>query len=309
MAEPVVSVEGLVKRYGEVTAIDGVSFEVQKGEIFALLGPNGAGKTTAIEILECTRQPTAGSVKVLGHSVTASHGANEVKKRIGVLPQEFGALGRLTVAENLEFFARMYDKSVDAMSPLDLLEIRDKANTRFANLSRGLKQRVGIAAALVNDPELILLDEPTTGLSSEIRRATWKVIGDLRTKGKTTILTTHYVEEAEQLADRIGILYKGKILALDTPAGLLGKFGGGRTIIFRNGGDAVFGTLRRFFDAVSMEGSDVVLPFDRFRDLEVALTALVGRGLEAEVALRSPTVEDVFLRLAGVEMSDTGEAN
>ena len=309
MAEPVVSVEGLVKRYGEVTAVDGVSFEVQKGEIFALLGPNGAGKTTTIEMLECIRQPTAGSLKVLGHSVAASHGVNEIKKKIGVLPQEFSTLGRLTVAENLEFFAGLYDSSVDAMSLLDLLEIRDKAKVRFANLSRELKQKVGIAVALVNDPELILLDEPTTGLGFEIRRATWKVIKDLRAKGKTTILTTHYMEEAEQLADRIGILYRGKILALDTPAGLLGKFGGGRGVIFRNGGDAVFGTLRRFFDAVSMDGSDVVLPFDRLRDLEVALAALVDRGLEAEIALRSPTIEDVFLKLAGVKMSDTGEAS
>ncbi|MGD0476811.1 MAG: ABC transporter ATP-binding protein [Nitrososphaerales archaeon] len=309
MAEPVVSVEGLVKRYGEVAAVDGVSFEVQKGEIFALLGPNGAGKTTTIEMLECIRQPTAGSLKVLGHSVAASHGVNEIKKKIGVLPQEFSTLGRLTVAENLEFFAGLYDSSVDAMSLLDLLEIRDKAKVRFANLSRELKQKVGIAVALVNDPELILLDEPTTGLGFEIRRATWKVIKDLRAKGKTTILTTHYMEEAEQLADRIGILYRGKILALDTPAGLLGKFGGGRGVIFRNGGDAVFGTLRRFFDAVSMDGSDVVLPFDRLRDLEVALAALVDRGLEAEIALRSPTIEDVFLKLAGVKMSDTGEAS
>lgn len=308
MAEPVVSVENLVKRYGEVAALDGVSFEVQKGEVFALLGPNGAGKTTTIGILECVRQPTAGSAKVLGHSVAAPHGVNEIKRKTGVLPQEFGALGRLTVAENLEFFAGMYGTSVDTMSLLDFLEIRDKAKVRFANLSRELKQRVGIAIALVNDPELILLDEPTTGLSSEIRRVIWKVIGDLRSKGKTTILTTCYMEEAEQLADRIGIIHRGKILALDTPAGLLGKFSGGRTVVFRNGGDAVFGTLRRFFDVVSMDGSDVVLPFDRLRDLEVALAALVDRGLETEVALRSPTMEDVFLKLAGVKMSDIGEA-
>ena len=135
------------------------------------------------------------------------------------------------------------------------------------------------------------------------------MIGDLHAKGKTIILTTHYMAEAEQLADRIGILCGGKIIALDTPAGLLGKFGGGKTVIFKNGGDAAFGTLRRFFDIVSMDGSDVVLPFERLRDLEVALTALVGRGLEVEVALHSPTIEDVFLRLTGAKMSDTGEAN
>ena len=309
MAEPVVSVKRLVKRYDGVAAVDDVSFEVQKGEIFTLLGPNGAGKTTTIEMLECIRQPTAGSVRVLGHSVAESHGVDEIKKRIGVLPQEFNTLGRLTVAENLEFFAGMYDTSVDVMGLLDLLEIRDSAKVRFVNLSEGLKQKVGMAVALVNDPELILLDEPTSGLNSEVREAIWKVIRNLHAKGKTIILTTHNVAEAEQLADRIGILYGGKIVALDTPAELLSKFGGGKAVVFRNCGDAVFGTLRRFFDTVSMDGSDVVLSIDRLRDLEVALTALVDRGLEVEVAFRSSTIEEVFLKLTGVKMSDAGETN
>ena len=298
-----------MKRYDGVAAVDGVSFEVQKGEIFALLGPNGSGKTTTIEMLECIREPTAGSVKVLGQSVAASHGEDEIKRKIGVLPQKFGALGRLTVAENLEFFARMYDTSVDVMGLLDFLEIRDMAKVRFANLSGVLKQRVGVAVALVNEPELIFLDEPTTGPDPEIRGTTWKVIRDLRTKGKTIVLATRYMDEAEQLADRIGILFRGKIVALGTPAELLGKFGGDKTAIFRGGGDAVFGTLRRFFDTVSMDGSDVIIPFDRLRDLEVALAALVDRGLEVEVALHSPTIGDAFLKLTGLKMSETGEAN
>lgn len=309
MSGPVVSAQGLVKRYGKVAAVDDVSFEVQKGETFVLLGPNGAGKTATVEILECVRQPTSGSAKVLGHSTAASPGASEIRKKIGILPQEFSTLGRLTVAENLEFFARMYDTSVDATGLLDLLEMRDKAKVRFANLSGGLKQRVGLAVALVNDPELVFLDEPTKGPDSEARRVTWKVVRDLRAKGKTTILTTHYVEEAEQLADRIGILYRGKMIALDSPAGLIGRFCGGRAVIFRKGGDTVFGTLRRFFDAVSMDGSDVVLPFERLRDLEVALTALVDRGLEVEIEFSSPTLEDVLLKLAGFKMSDAGEAS
>jgi ABC-2 type transport system ATP-binding protein len=309
MAEPVVSVESLVKRYDGVAAIDDVSFEVQRGETFALLGPSSAGKTTTIEILECVRQPTVGSVKILGHSVEASHEVNEIKKRIGVLPQEFSTLGRLTVVENLKFFARMYDTSADVTGLLDFLKLRDVANVPFANLPKELKQKVGIAVALVNDPELIFLDEPTAGLDPESKRATWKVIEDLHAKGKTIILATINVSEAEQLADRIGILHKGKIIALDTPAELLDKFCGGKAVIIRNGGDAVFGTLRRFFDTVSMEGSDVVLSFDRLRDLEVALTALVDRGLEAEIALRSPSMEDVFLKLTGLKISDAGEAN
>ncbi len=302
------AVKGLVKRYGETVAVNGVSFEVEKGEIFALLGPNGAGKTTTVEILECIRQPTSGSVSVLGRSVAESDGVNEIKKKIGVLPQDFSALGRLTVRENLEFFAGMYEKSVDIGGLLDLLEIGDKSKVRFADLSGGLKQRVGVAASLVNDPELVFLDEPTTGLDPEIRRATWKVIEDLRARDKTIILTSHYMEEAEQLADRIAILVKGKTAAMDTPSNLVRTLGGGREMVFAKAGDGVFGTLRRFFDTVQMEGSDIVLPFNETRDIQVALTALMERGLQADMAIRSANIEDVFLKLAGFRISETGEA-
>lgn len=309
MAEPVVSVEGLVKRYGEVAAVEDVSFEVTKGEIFALLGPNGAGKTTTIEILECIRRPTAGSVRVLGRSVSDSDGQSEIKKKIGVLPQDFNTLGRLSVAENLEFFAGMYDAPVNVTALLELLEMRDKARVRFANLSGGMKQRVGIAVAMVNDPELLFLDEPTTGLDPEIRRATWNVIRGLRAKGKSIILTTHYMDEAEQLADRIAILVKGKVAALETPSKLIQSYGGGRAMVFTSASDSVFGTLRRFFDTVSMEGSKVVVPFGDIRDVQVALTALLERGIQADMSLRSASLEDVFLKLAGFRISDSGEVN
>lgn len=308
MADAVVEVRGLAKRYGQTIAVDGVSFDVQKGEIFALLGPNGAGKTTTVEILECIREPTSGTVKVLGHPAAESGGAHEIKKKIGVLPQEFSAMARLTVAENLEFFAGMYENSVDIQGLLELLEIEDKKKARFSDLSGGLKQRVGVAAALVNDPELVFLDEPTTGLDPEIRRATWKVIRELREKGKTIILTTHYMEEAEKLADRIAILVRGKIAAMDTPSKLVHDYGVGREMVFANAGEGVFGTLRRFFDNVAMEGPNVVLPFNETRDIQVALTALVERGLQADMAIRSANIEDVFLKLAGFRISETGEA-
>ncbi len=308
MAEPVVAVQGLVKRYGETTAVDDVSFEVNRGEIFALLGPNGAGKTTTVEIMESIRNATAGTVTVLGHGINEAGGAREVKKRIGVLPQAFNTLGRLTVEENLRFFAGMYENSMDVDGLMKLFDIEGSRRTRFADLSGGLKQRVGIAAALVNDPELLFLDEPTTGLDPEIRRATWKIISDLKAKGKTIVLTTHYMEEAEHLADRIAIMVKGKVAALDSPAALIKKYGGGSSIVFRGGGDAVFGTLRRFFDNVGMEGSDIVLPFEQSRDIQVALTALVERGLQTDVSIRSANIEEVFLKLAGFRISETGEA-
>jgi ABC-2 type transport system ATP-binding protein len=309
MSEPVVRVQNLVKRYPETTALDGVSFEVQPAEVFTLLGPNGAGKTTTVEILEGVRQPTAGKVTVLGVDLSDGRGLGEERSRIGVLPQDFNAFARLTVKENLEFFAGIYDNRASVSNLLDLFGLLPHSSTRFSRLSGGLKQRVGVAAALINDPELVFLDEPTTGLDPEVRRSTWGIIKELGGKKKTVILTTHYMEEAQLLSDRIGILVKGKIAALDTPAGLLNKFGGPRAIVFRNGGDSAFGTLRRFFDTVSMEGSDVVLPFEGLRDLEVALTALVGRGLEPEISLRSPTIEEVFLRLAGFGMSESGEAS
>jgi len=309
MTGPVVQVDGLSKKYGEATAVTSVSFEVQAGEIFAIVGPNGAGKTTTVEVLEGVRPPTSGRVSVFGADVNDVKATKKIRARVGVLPQEFNALGRLTVKENLEFFAGMYDNPVSVKDLLDLLDLNSSAGERFDRLSGGLRQRVGVAAALVNDPDLVFLDEPTTGLDPEIRRATWGVIKEMKGKQKTVILTTHYMEEAQQLADRIAVLVKGTIAALDTPEGLLAKFGGGKAMVFRQGGDAVFGTLRRFFDAVAMEGNDVVLPFERLRDLEVALTALIDRGLEVEVSLRTPSIEEVFLKLVDSNSSDLGETN
>ncbi len=309
MTGPVVQVDGLSKKYGEATAVASVSFEVQAGEIFAIVGPNGAGKTTTVEVLEGVRPPTSGRVSVFGADVNDVKATKKIRARVGVLPQEFNALGRLTVKENLEFFAGMYDNPVSVKDLLDLLDLNSSAGERFDRLSGGLRQRVGVAAALVNDPDLVFLDEPTTGLDPEIRRATWGVIKEMKGKQKTVILTTHYMEEAQQLADRIAVLVKGTIAALDTPEGLLAKFGGGKAMVFRQGGDAVFGTLRRFFDAVAMEGNDVVLPFERLRDLEVALTALIDRGLEVEVSLRTPSIEEVFLKLVDSNSSDLGETN
>jgi len=307
LAETAVKVEGLVKRYGSLAAVDGITFEARKGEIFALLGPNGAGKTTTVEILECVRPQTGGRVLVLGCDISDRRALRDLKSRIGVLPQDFNTLQRLTVRENMQFFAGMYGVHADIDGLLDLLGVKDKARERFGNLSGGLKQRVGIAAALVNDPELVFLDEPTTGLDPEARRATWKVIEDLKAKGKTIILTTHYMEEAERLADRIGMIVKGKIAALDSPTNLVNAYGGGKVAIFRGGGDAAFGTLRRFFGNVSMEGTDVLLPIESMKDIQVALTALLERGVQADIALKTGTIEDVFLRLSGFHITEGGD--
>ena len=308
MSEAAVAVEGLVKRYDNLNAVDGISFDAKHGEIFALLGPNGAGKTTTVEILECIRHQSAGKVFVLGSDVSNPSEVRGLKGLIGVLPQDFRTLERLTVRENLQFFAGMYDRHVDLDGLLEVLGLRDMARARFGNLSGGFQQRVGIAAALVNDPELVFLDEPTSGLDPEARRVTWKVIQDLRARGKTVILTTHYMEEAERLADRIGIMVKGRNAALDTPARLVDAYGGGKGAVFRNGGDAGFGALRRRFENVSVEGSDVFLPIGNSRDIQVALTALIERGVEADMALKTGNIEDVFLKLSGFRMTEAGDA-
>ncbi len=308
MAESAVKVQRLVKRYGELPALNDISFEVQSGEIFAFLGPNGAGKTTTVEILECLRPLTSGEVTVLGEDVTDSNGIRRIKKRIGVLPQDFNALRRLTVRENLELFADMYGNSDSVSGLIDVFGLQDKAKVRFDALSGGLKQRVGVAAALVNDPDLVFLDEPTTGLDPEIRRATWQVIEGMKGRGKTVFLTTHYMEEAQELADRIAVIIKGKIAAIGTPDELIKKHGGERTVIFKNAGDAVFGTLRRYFDTVTTKEGDILLPYTDTRDVEVALSALAERGLQVEMQLSSPTVEDVFLKLTGFKITAEGEA-
>ncbi len=297
-----------MKRYGDLAAVNDISFEVRPGEIFAFLGPNGAGKTTTVEILECLRPLTSGEVTVLGENVTDAQGTARIKKRIGVLPQDFNALRRLTVRENLELFAAMYDNPASVKELIEVFGLQEKVKVRFDALSGGLKQRVGVAAALVNNPDLVFLDEPTTGLDPEVRRATWEVIRGLRARGKTVFLTTHYMEEAQELADRIAIIVKGRIAAIGTPSELIETYGGERTIVFPKAGDAVFGTLRRYFDTVVAKNGDVLLPYSETRDVEVALSALAERGLKVEIALRSPTIEDVFLKLAGVRITAEGEA-
>lgn len=307
MSEGTVTVQHLVKDYGQTHAVNDISFEVQRGEIFAFLGPNGAGKTTTVEILECIRPLTSGQIRVLGEDITDPKGVSHIKERIGVLPQDFNALDRLTVRENLELFAGMYDNPSRVEELIEIFSLREKAKARFSNLSGGLKQRVGIAASLVNDPELVFLDEPTTGLDPEIRRSTWKIITDLKKRGKTVFLTTHYMEEAQELADRIAVIVRGRIAAVGTPSELIKTYGGERTMVFKKAGDAVFGTLHRFFDNVAIVNGDVVLPFDQTRDLETALAALTDRGLQVEMEIKTPRIEDVFLKLAGFKISEEGE--
>lgn len=217
----VIEVKELSKYYGDLKAVDDISFETKKGEIFGILGPNGAGKTTTLEILEGLRKPSSGQIKVLGFDV-ASH-IKEIKQRIGIQLQSTAFFDFLTCEETLTLFGSFYKNSKSSSQLLDTVSLTPKAKTYVNNLSGGQKQRLAIALALVNDPELIFLDEPTTGLDPQARRKLWDVIGAIKEQEKTIILTTHYMEEAEHLCDRVAIMDKAKIKDIDSPKNFVKK--------------------------------------------------------------------------------------
>ncbi len=211
----VLKVDDLVKRYGGVTAVDGVSFSVHEREIFGILGPNGAGKTTTLECIETLRTVDAGTILLGGLDVRTQ--AQEVKRIIGVQLQSSSFFDKLSLAELLVLFGEMYGRHVDPLALLDEVELRDRARSQVVQLSGGQKQRFSIAAALVNDPVVIFLDEPTTGLDPQARRHLWGVIKRIRSEGKTIVITTHYMDEAEELCDRVAIMDAGKIIAMAPP--------------------------------------------------------------------------------------------
>lgn len=216
---PIIQVRHLVKRYGTFEAVKGISFDVRQGEIFGLLGPNGAGKSTTLEIIETLRDKTEGSVIVDGFDLDRS--PNDIKKIIGVQLQTSGYYPGLNLTQLISLFAGLYNRSVDPLKLLDSVNLRDKAKALYKQLSGGQKQRFSIATTLINDPKIVFLDEPTTGLDPQARRNLWDLILEIRAKGTTIILTTHYMDEAEMLCDRVAIIDSGTIIALDTPDGLI----------------------------------------------------------------------------------------
>ena len=219
MGNIIISVKDLVKKYGHFEAVKGISFDVMQGEIFGLLGPNGAGKSTTLEIIETLREKTSGSVMVDGFDLDKH--PNEIKQSIGVQLQTSGFYPGLNLVELIDLFAGLYNQRVNARQLLRSVNLEDKARTRFKDLSGGQKQRFSIATTLINDPKIIFLDEPTTGLDPQARRNLWDLIREIRAKGTTVIITTHYMDEAEILCDRIAIIDSGRIIALDSPDKLI----------------------------------------------------------------------------------------
>jgi len=217
----VIVVKDLVKHYPEVQAVNGISFDVYEGEIFGLLGPNGAGKTTTLEIIETLRKKTSGEITVFGMSVDKQE--NEIKKIIGVQLQAAGYYPSLTLKELIRLFAGLYNKDTDAHEMLRKVGLEDRSKAKYKELSGGQKQRFSICTTLINNPKIVFLDEPTTGLDPQARRNLWELISNIRKQGTTVVITTHYMDEAENLCDRVAIVEKGKIIALDSPDNLIDR--------------------------------------------------------------------------------------
>jgi len=301
-----IEVRGLTKIYGDLHAVDGIDFEVRAGEIFSLLGPNGAGKTTTVEILEGLRDPTGGEARVLG--VDAANDYRKIRERVGVLPQDFEPFDRLRPPEAVAYWAALFNRrieksEIDALIETVGLTARAKSYAMF--LSGGEKRRLGIALALVGKPDIVFLDEPTTGLDPGARRDLWGLIRGLKGAGKTVVLTTHYLEEAEQLADHVAIMNKGKIVARGTPEELIAKHGHGTRIVLAGAGSEGLRALAaRGIDA-KLENSDVVVHVPTAADVKNMLAKLAALDVPLrEIYTRRDTLEDVFLRLVGARMRE-----
>ena len=302
----VIEVRGLRKEYPDIKAVDGIDFEVSPGQIFSLLGPNGAGKTTTVEILEGLRDPTAGTAKVFDADVTRDY--RRIRERVGVLPQDFEPFDRLKPTEAVGYWANLFDHDLNDEQVAKVIEtvgLTARADTQAINLSGGEKRRLGIAMALVGDPDLIFLDEPTTGLDPSARRELWGVIRSLKAAGKTVVLTTHYLDEAEQLADDVAILNKGKIVARGSPEELIAQYGHGTTIVLAGAGTEGYQALQSRGIVAQLENGNVLVHVDDVAQVRWTLSKLASIEIPLkEIYTRRPTLEDVFLRLVGKRMKE-----
>src|SRR6188768_3046703 len=304
--DPVIRVRGLVKQYGDVRAVDGIDFDVQPGEVFGLLGPNGAGKTTTVEILEGLRTPDGGQAIVLGLDV--ADGTDSLKPRIGVSLQTAALYPKLTVVEVIDLFRSFYPRPRPTDELIEALGLGERRGAQTKELSGGQRQRLAVALALVNDPELIFLDEPTTGLDPAARRSLWDLIRGLKAKGRSVLLTTHYMEEAEILCDRLAIMDHGRILEMGTVEQLVSKHFQERTVRFDRLDGLAREELERLPEVTSVkEDTNEVLMYtkDPGRTIGALLDLADSRGLEPQnLGIRRATLEDVFLDLTGRALRD-----
>ena len=299
VTSPAIAISSIRKTYGQTVAIDDVSFTVERGEIFGLVGPNGAGKTTTMECVEGLRQPDRGTISVLG--LDPARDARALQERVGVQLQEAHLQKRIKVREAVDLWAALYRKSVDGASLIDQLGLREKSNAWFMTLSGGQKQRLFIVLALINDPELVFLDELTTGLDPQARRAIWDLVRGIRQRGKTVFLTTHLMEEAERLCDRVAIIDHGRIVDIGTPADLVRRHCPERTVIVTTEHPSAEDRFRALplVQAITRQGSELTV-----RGGGDVVTQIIQCLAEHRITVNDfrtdvPTLEDVFLKLTG----------
>jgi len=297
---PAIDVAHLTKRYDDVLAVDDISFTVRMGELFAFVGPNGAGKTTTVEIIDTIRRPTSGTVRLLGMDVTKRK--RDILPRIGVLPQGFTSFDRITVAETIQYYSRLFSRrNTDVQGLIRLVNLEDKSEEQFQNLSGGLKQRLGIAVALVNDPEVVFLDEPTTGLDPRARREVWEVLLSLKKKGKTVFITTHYMEEAELLADTVAIIAKGRIIAMGSPEEIIQANAKYLVLTLKCADETALEIVRTMgFEPVQDDHRNITVNVAHSSDVRKILNALTDAEASfLTLDVRNPSLEAVFLELTG----------
>ena len=299
----VIEVEHLVKYYGPIRAVDDISFQVKRGEVYGMLGPNGAGKTTTVEIIEGLRPADSGRVFVLGLDISKAQ--NKIKQKIGIQLQAPSLLPLLNVKEILDTFASFYQHSPPVNDLLELLALQESRNVLLKNLSGGQQQRLSVAMALVNDPEITFLDEPTTGLDPQARRGLWSIIENMRREGKTIFLTTHYMEEAERLCDRLAIIDHGKVIALGTPYDLIKNYFEEKAIQFEIEPPPSKTILQEFPGTtnVTIDANEVIIysnniPATMAAVLQFAEKESLTKQLK-DLHVREATLEDVFLKLTG----------
>jgi ABC-2 type transport system ATP-binding protein len=304
--QPVIRVVDVRKQYGEVRAVDGVSFTVSHGDVFGLLGPNGAGKTTTVEMLEGLRQPDSGSLEVLGIDVARNPDA--LKQRIGVALQTAELYPKLTVVEVLDLFRSFYRKSLPTDQLVEFLDLGERRNARTRELSGGQRQRLAVALALVNDPDVVFLDEPTTGLDPAARRSLWTLVEGLKAQGKTVLLTTHYMEEAERLCDQVAIMDHGRILDMGTVPQLVSRRFQAKAVQFdRIAGldDDRLATIAAVSSVRHDDGEVLLYSRDVPATIQDLLAVMDQMGVEAQnLTIRRATLEDVFLDLTGRALRD-----
>lgn len=295
----VIEVQNLRKQYGSTVAVDNISFNVQQGEIFTIVGPNGAGKSTTVESIMGLRQPDQGTIRVLG--LDPQKDEHELRQRIGIQLQQAALPERLKVWEALNLYSGFYDKTVPWEKLLNGWGLAEKRNTSFKNLSGGQKQRLFIALALLNDPELVFLDELTTGLDPQARRATWDAVRAIRDQGKTVVLVTHFMDEAEELADRIAIIDQGNIVALDTPQALIQNLHVETRVRFTNTNGYDPQLLRRVNGVTEVEqrGKQVIVQGNGALLAHVATALAEHNVTPTDLRVEQANLEDVFLALTG----------